>query len=615
MPRKQFYLPLNVCDCPVDPRHFKDTRTTNMTTKNDDGSTSETQIRDSWRCLSDASDLRQDKEWTGYTEFQISSRFKDFCDHDFTISMFSLAVIPKELKTGKVSVDVFDYAKIRNDPCKTGKMMRLKLDFGGPRMGEGNLDLLLCEEDQADDDIGNISITLYSANEKKPRLVLVCSEESNWFTKLEKVVGQYMTIVTITADDDLLSLYGVNKARACLRDESDAMFFAGPCTGGSSWARLNKTRSTETALLIRRRQVTFWKLFDVFARLMEDRKRIPYRSLLELPRHCDYWKDPHMIKLIDESDNHINDFDGCCYGLREQFSHPPRYIKKPWRVVSWGVDFGDSLSKRCDGRHEHAPCAGRETIGTQIYTSNIVSIILRRPNEDLDQDRVILSEDESRRSPLRVRTRGTKSKAACAVVLLNFPTQNFPLELHSCSNRHSDCDFELHLSVGPSNLCLYSSAIPCDPWSSERFGNKPSGSSELDNKMAATTADTPNVNPIVQGSGGGTVDLFMSRVDGASLARNSCAVITITYDQGNQSWPKFRMDVDMDISHAYTWHTTVNLPIFVVISFWFMTGPVNDERIRVWLFNFHRYACDDDCKRNLSTYMGRVKLSTKAMKV
>lgn len=27
--------------------------------------------------------------------------------------------------------------------------------------------------------------------------------------------------------------------------------------------------------------------------------------------------------------NHINDFDGCCLELREQFSHPPKYIKKP----------------------------------------------------------------------------------------------------------------------------------------------------------------------------------------------------------------------------------------------------------------------------------------------
>ena len=45
-----------------------------------------------------------------------------------------------------------------------------------------------------------------------------------------------------------------------------------------------------------------------------------------------------------------------------------------------------------------------------------------------------------------------------------------------------------------------------------------------------------------------------------------------------------------------------------------MTGAVDDERIRVWLFNLYRYACDDDCKRTLAQYMGRVKLITKAMK-
>ena len=66
MQRKQFYLPLDVYDCPVEPRHFRDTRSTCMITKNDDGSTSETLIHDSWRCLSDASDLRQENEWTGY---------------------------------------------------------------------------------------------------------------------------------------------------------------------------------------------------------------------------------------------------------------------------------------------------------------------------------------------------------------------------------------------------------------------------------------------------------------------------------------------------------------------------------------------------------------------
>ena len=144
-------------------------------------------------------------------------------------------------------------------------------------------------------------------------------------------------------------------------------------------------------MLVRRRQIMFWKLFDVFSHLMKARDSIKFKSLLELPRHCDYWKDSRMVKLIDAPDSFVNDFDGCCYGLREQYSHPPRYIKKPWRIVSWGVDFGESLSKKCDGRHEHAPCAGRETIGTQVYTSNIVSTILKRLNENIDGKRVSCS--------------------------------------------------------------------------------------------------------------------------------------------------------------------------------------------------------------------------------
>ena len=39
MPRKQLYLPLDVIECPIDPKFFRDTRTTVMLTKNEDGST------------------------------------------------------------------------------------------------------------------------------------------------------------------------------------------------------------------------------------------------------------------------------------------------------------------------------------------------------------------------------------------------------------------------------------------------------------------------------------------------------------------------------------------------------------------------------------------------
>ena len=47
------------------------------------------------------------------------------------------------------------------------------------------------------------------------------------------------------------------------------------------------------------------------------------------------------------------------------------------------------------GRHEHAPCAGRETLHTQIYTSKIVSIILEEQNRRTEN---IKSENVSNRN-------------------------------------------------------------------------------------------------------------------------------------------------------------------------------------------------------------------------
>ena len=159
----------------------------------------------------------------------------------------------------------------------------------------------------------------------------------------------------------------------------------------------------------------------------------------------------------------------------EQFSHPPKYIKKPWRIVSWGIDFGESLSRRCDGRHEHAPCAGRETSSTQIYTSNIVSIILKKVNEDIDIDRIVLSDGESRRSPLRVRARGSKSKAVCVLLLNQASDSNsssgranqFRVN-HCCDSRASDSslasDFQFYLSELSLPSCYQYTSTLGDRW-------------------------------------------------------------------------------------------------------------------------------------------------------
>ena len=56
-----------------------------------------------------------------------------------------------------------------------------------------------------------------------------------------------MNVVTITEDDNLLSPYGRAKWKRCIRSSCDCAFFAGLCTGGSPWNRLNKNVSEATA--------------------------------------------------------------------------------------------------------------------------------------------------------------------------------------------------------------------------------------------------------------------------------------------------------------------------------------------------------------------------------
>ena len=64
------------------------------------------------------------------------------------------------------------------------------------------------------------------------------------------------------------------------------------------------------------------------------------------------------------------------YGLRTQYANVGSAIKKPWRIMSWGVSF-DGLHLKCDGSHAHGQCAGRETRVTQLYTEEIVRRILK----------------------------------------------------------------------------------------------------------------------------------------------------------------------------------------------------------------------------------------------
>ena len=228
----------------------------------------------------------------------------------------------------------------------------------------------------------SLTINLIEVPRAVPCFVSLCSEERNWFTFLQNKMKDEMKfhVVPITEDDDMLSPYGISKARRCLRTKLDSVFFAGPCTGGSPWNRINRWVSEATTQLIEAKKQIFWAMWEVFASVLSELINMGSPALLELPRGCDYWKDRRMTDLVEGTVSHEHKFDGCMYGLKSQFQETPKPIKKPWKIVTWGVSF-PKLHRRCDRRHDHVECAGRETRITQVYTKWIAKIIMNGIND------------------------------------------------------------------------------------------------------------------------------------------------------------------------------------------------------------------------------------------
>ena len=160
----------------------------------------------------------------------------------------------------------------------------------------------------------NIEITMVEVTSDIPRLVLLCSEEVNRFTVLnakrqEKCgrregVGEIsLLVVTITIHDDLNSEYGFKKASYSVRDERDSVFFSGPCTGGSSWSRLNRSRGPETKEKIEAKVLIFEQLWKRFELLFVDFYPKKVGILMELPRGCMYWNNEEVKFLIEGTDS------------------------------------------------------------------------------------------------------------------------------------------------------------------------------------------------------------------------------------------------------------------------------------------------------------------------
>ena len=384
-PRRQNFVPQDCEDCPCDPRIICDERETEQKFK-----TNTRVIRDTWRLKGDNWETtnKSNEFWVGKSTFKVIANAEvidsdksykvssgvvtlcTFCDGLNTIPITDVFVpYQYHIEVGKHEVD---HPKVSVILWRERKNRTLEF-----QIAKSPSDMMTSKFAKF-----SLTINLIEVPRGVPCFVLLCSEERNWFTFLQNKMQEEMKfhVVPITEDDDMLSPYGISKARRCLRTKLDSVFFAGPCTGGSPWNRINRWVSEATTQLIEAKKQLFWAMWEVFTSLLCELINLGSPALLELPRGCDYWKDRRMTDLVEGTISHEHKFDGCMYGLKSQFQETPKPIKKPWKIVAWGVSF-PKLRRKCDRRHDHAECAGRETRATQVYTKWIAKIIMRGINE------------------------------------------------------------------------------------------------------------------------------------------------------------------------------------------------------------------------------------------
>ena len=261
VPRTQEFVPSEDSHCPVRLSDLSDYRRTEKYYK----SGKDTKV-DSWRFKGNS--VGKDDPWIGNTTFLIVSNGHghspqhETTDNSNNKQKGDVTAIATGVQAWGMNTIAHEHMFIAqtakyvasDTPPGRKPVLHLVLQRRSGRSHKYQFELHQ-QDVKGPQDIFDRCIMLQELERNVPCLVLMCAEEQNWFTFLQTCLKkQFMNIVTITEDDDACSAYGINKVKACVRSSLDCVFFAGPCTGGSAWNRLNRTVSIKAEMQIEKHQ-------------------------------------------------------------------------------------------------------------------------------------------------------------------------------------------------------------------------------------------------------------------------------------------------------------------------------------------------------------------------
>ena len=260
------------------------------------------------------------------------------------------------------------------------------------------------------------------------RLVEACCEDKSTLSAVTQW-SEGCSVIKITESDDFTSPKGRSKALLNLKTSADALWFSSPCTGGSSWQRVNRAKGQQTANLIDGYWKEFRKLWTAFELVATHAIARQCMVFVEWPRGCAYWHDERVQKFLRKHGFVYADFDGCMHELVAQHgANVGEPIYKPWRVACLNSSLRVFLHTKCDRSHTHAPCAGQDTKGTQGYTPLIARLVHTAIRVDAQTARKHLE------------AVGSMSPACPCVITPDSPMFNDECVARSGSELHGDWD-------------------------------------------------------------------------------------------------------------------------------------------------------------------------------
>ena len=150
-----------------------------------------------------------------------------------------------------------------------------------------------------------------------------------------------------------------------------------PCTGGSSWQRINKGKGPVAQAKIEQHLELFNKLLpNAFKIAQAVILQGTGRVVFEWPDGCSYWQDPRVVTFISSNKLTQTKLDGCSYGLVSKFGKDVgKPIKKTWRLAHNFPHIGQLMGRKCKCSIDHAICQGRDTKVSENYTPELIEAI------------------------------------------------------------------------------------------------------------------------------------------------------------------------------------------------------------------------------------------------